>query len=99
MSFLSFRLLNLEGKQHDVTFIAGFYVRVIKTPKELSILPSFCFLLIRAAKSLYFFKFSIREVPSFSTWSFQWPLFIPHAHFETSLKMISYYGYEVWYHK
>ena len=26
-------------------------------------------------------------------------LFIPHAHLETSLVMVSYYGYEIWHHK
>ena len=25
--------------------------------------------------------------------------FIPHAHFETSLVMVSYYSYEIWHHK
>ena len=25
-------------------------------------------------------------------------LFIPHAHLETSLVMVSYYGYEMWHH-
>ena len=25
--------------------------------------------------------------------------FIPHARFETSLAMVSYYGYEIWRHK
>ena len=26
-------------------------------------------------------------------------LFIPHAHYETSLVVVSFYGYEIWRHK
>ena len=51
------------------------------------------------ATPLRFSRFFFQDDKTSAPEAFYSYLFIPRAHFETSLVMVSYYGYKIWRHK